>query len=236
MASQRVSCLTRTIGRLHLLYLGLLPTFATFGLLLAYGYPLPLLLLLGGTAAVAVYVAVVLYYSPLPASLVWSLLVLFDGPMWALLSLSSKRMFPLGFAVEALIVDGTAVWFSILVLALTSPLPDRRQRLASVGFMLLAFGTAGSLAWPYFRANLWGQWLSLGWLTIGIVEAVMVRFKQLNRDQAAQGLSDTTRMIYLIVLIFAWVASLISGNVLHEKKSFTAPQPFALIWSQDRSD
>ncbi len=52
----------------HLIYLGLLPAAATFGLLYKYGHPVPLLLFIGGTAAVGVYLAVVFYFTPMPRS------------------------------------------------------------------------------------------------------------------------------------------------------------------------
>lgn len=208
------SRLTSIIGHIHLVYLGLLPALATFSLLYTYGHPAPLLMFLGGTAAVGVYLAVTFNYTPLPTSFGWAMLVLLDGPMWTLLSLYSKRANPLGFAVEGLIVDGTAVWLSILILAFSSPRPTRGQRVASVGFMLLALVATGSLVWPYFREVLWQQWASLGWLGGGILEAVIVRFKQLKRDEVTQHPDDSSA--YIVFLVLAWICSMILGNVLHE--------------------
>lgn len=215
--SKLKSRLTLIIGYLHLVYLGLLPALATFGLLYTYGHPALLLLFLGGTAAVGVYLAVTFYYTPLQRSLLRGILVLLDGPAWVLLSLSSKRLFPLGFAVEGLIVDGTAIWLSILILALGSPRPTREQRLASVGIMLVALAATVSLVWPYCRDALWGEWVSLGLLGGGILEAVIVRFKQLKRDEAAQ-ISDKS-VVYIVVLVLIWVCSMILGNVLHELRA-----------------
>lgn len=208
------SRLTFIVGRIHLVYLGLLPALATFGLLYTYGHPAPLLMFLGGTAAVGVYLAVTFSYTPRPTSLGWALLVLLDGPAWALLSLYSKGAARPDFAVEGLIVDGTAVWLSILVLALSSPRPTRGQRVASVGFMLVALGATASLVWPYFRDALWGQWASLGCLGAGILEAVLLRFKQLKREQVAQDPDDG--LLYIVLLVLTWVCAMILGNVLHE--------------------
>jgi hypothetical protein len=205
------SRLTLILGHVHLIYLGILPALATFGLLYTYGYPSPLFifLLIGGTAAVSVYVVVLFSYAPLPPSLGWAIFVLLDGPMCALLSLSSKRVFPLGFAVEAFIVDGIAVCLSILVIAYKWGGAN-----AAVGWMLLALTATASLVWPYFRDDLWGQWVSLGLLVGGILEATLVRSQQLERDEAAR--HPDTVAVYIVILLLTWVGAMIAGNVLHE--------------------
>lgn len=206
--------LTRIIGQVHLIYLGLLPAIATLALLYVYGHPFPFLMFLGGTVAVGVYLAVTLNYTRTPASLGWTLLVLLDGPAWTLLSLWTKEVIPIGFAVEALIVDGTAIWLSILILSFSSYKPSRGQRVASVLFMLIALGATASLVWPYFRDVLWGEWLSLCLLGGGTLEALLVRFKQLDRDEMTAGPDENTG--YLVFLILAWIFAMIAGNVLHE--------------------
>ena len=58
--------LLRVVDYAHLVYLGVLPSLATFSLLYAYGHPAPLLLFLAGTAAVGVYLAAVYSYTPRP--------------------------------------------------------------------------------------------------------------------------------------------------------------------------
>ncbi|MCA1817755.1 MAG: hypothetical protein LC746_15435 [Acidobacteria bacterium] len=207
------SRLTPVVGVVHLTYLGLLPALATFGVLYSYGYPdwMFIFLLVGGTAAVGVYVAVLFYYTPAPTSLGWSLFVLLDGPACALLSLYSKRGVPLGFAVEAFIVDGTAVCLSILVIAYRTA-----GGRAAAGWMLLALAAITSLVWHYFWEQLWGHWVSLALLLGGTLEAMLVRSRQLERDEAARDQNATAALI--VVLLLAWVAALIAGNVLHELK------------------
>jgi hypothetical protein len=206
--------LTSVIGYAHLVYLGLLPALATFGVLYTYGYPdsLFLFLLIGGAAAVGVYVAVLFYYTPLPASPGRGILFLLDGPAWALLSLSSRRVFLLGFAVEAFIVDGTAVCLSILIIVF-----GKAGARAAAGWMLLALAATLSLVWPYFRDELWGRWASMGWLAAGIVEAVAAHLKQLERDEAAR--SPNAAAVFIVILILTWAGALILGNVLHELAS-----------------
>lgn len=207
--------LTRIIGQVHLVYLGLLPAIATFGLLYVYGHPVPMLMFLGGTVAVGVYLAVTLNYTPRPASFGWGLFILLDGPAWTILSLLTKRVVPIGFAVEALMVDGTAIWLSILFLAFSSERPTRGQRIASALFMLIALAATASLIWPYFRDVLWGEWLSLCVLAAGTVEALVVRFKQLDRDEMTVADPDENTG-YLVFLILAWICAMIAGNVAHE--------------------
>lgn len=202
--------LARGVGRAHLVYLGLLPSFATFALLHTYGHPAPLLLFLGGTVAVGVYLAVVVSYTPLPPSPALSLFLMLDGPAWVTLSLLAKRVELPAFAIEGFLVDGTAVWIATLALALRSPLPTRGQRIASVAFMLVALAATASLVWPYVRDVLWGGWWSLVWLGLGVAEALAVTYKVLERDAVVR--DGDASAIYIAVLVMVWVGSLL-GNV-----------------------
>jgi hypothetical protein len=202
------------VGRAHLVYLGLLPSFATFALLYTYGYPTPLLmfLFLGGTVAVSVYLAVVISYTEMPRSAPLSLLFMLDGPAWALASLWSRELTLPVFAVEGFLVDGTAIWLSTLVLALRSDRPTRGQRIATVAFMLVALLATASLVWPYLRGELWGEWWSLTLLGLGVVEAFAVNYKLLERDEVVRDAAGVS--VYIAVLVMLWVGSL-TGNVFH---------------------
>lgn len=169
---------SRSLWYAHVIYLGLLPAAATFWLLYKYGHPLPLLLFIGGTAAVGVYLAVVFYFSPIPLSVAWGLVVLLDGPLWVVLSIISKKGLPHDYIAESFVVEGTAIWLSILFLSLY----DFRERLAAAGFMLLALIVTVSLVYPYYRDQLDREWLSLALLAMGITEALAVRYRQIKRD------------------------------------------------------
>ncbi|HYJ47853.1 MAG TPA: hypothetical protein VEV81_14655, partial [Pyrinomonadaceae bacterium] len=175
----------------------------------------PFALFLGGTVAVAVYLAVTFYYAPQPASLGFALLILLDGPLWVLLSFLSRGDNPLGFAVEGFLVDGTAIWFSILVLSTRSDKPTREQRLGSVAFMLAALAATASLVWPYLRDVLWQHPASMALVGAGLLESTIVRFRALNREQTLRKEADKDAA-FIIVMLLLWVASMISGNVLHE--------------------
>jgi hypothetical protein len=207
----------RVVDYAHLVYLGLLPALATFSLLYAYGYPAPFILLfLAGTVAVGVYLAAGYSYTPRPRTLAAGLFQLLDGPAWVLLSLVIKDARPLAFAVEGFLVDGTATWVSLLVLAARSPLPTRNQRVASIAFMLAALAASLSLAWPYLRDSARGPWggASLFLLGLGAAQGVFTRYKLFERDEVLRG-ADAS-VAYIVPLILAWVAALILGNVLHE--------------------
>lgn len=204
--------LAACLGKAHLIYLGLLPPVATFTLLYTYKHPAPLLLFLGGTVAVSVYLAVIISYTTIQPSPWLSLVILLDGPAWVMLSLLSKEVWLPVFAIEGFLVDGTAIWLSTLFLALRSHKPTTGQRVASVALMLVALAATTSLVWPYLRDVLWGKWLSLLWLGLGIIEALIINYKLLDRDEVVRH-SDSSS-VYIAVFVMIWVVSLV-GNAFH---------------------
>jgi hypothetical protein len=205
---------TNILGYTHLVYLGLLPALATFSVLFRYGNYAPLPLFLGGTVAVAVYLAVIITYTPFASSVGWGLLTLLDGPIWVILSLRANGVTPFAFAIEGFLVDGTAIWVSILFLAIRSSIPTSRDRIASIGFMVAALAATAWLIWPYYREALLKQWVSQVFLCLGILEALIVRYRVLKRDKVVR--NDNASVRYIIILLLMWVVSLILGNVLYE--------------------
>jgi hypothetical protein len=213
--SESQSRLTSILGYIHLIYLGLLPALATFALLFRYGHFWPLGLFLGGTVAVGVYLAVTFSYTPQPTSLGFGLLILLDGPLWVLLSLLQKGVNPLGFAVEGFLIDGTAIWISILALSIQTYIPLRKDRFAAIGFMLAALAATISLAWPYLRDEVWQHWASMALIVAGIVESTILRFRALNKQKATHQ-NENQGAGYIIVMLLLWFASMVLGNVFHE--------------------
>jgi hypothetical protein len=207
--------LLRALDRAHVVYLGILPVVATFSLLYAYGHPAPMLLFLAGTAAVSVYLAATYAFTPRPRNVFVALFVLLDGPAWAALSLFLKDARPLAFAVNGFLVDGTAVWVSVLVLALRSDLPTREQRWASVGIMLVALAAVYSLAWPYCRDLSHGRWgaASLFLLALGAAQGALTRYSLYEGERVVR--DENANAAYIVVFIVAWIASLMAGNALH---------------------
>ncbi|MFQ5401435.1 MAG: hypothetical protein ACE5E7_17775 [Anaerolineae bacterium] len=203
--------------QINLWYLGLLPAVATFVLLAAYGSRFMFLILIGGAAAVGVYLAVVYNYSKPPQTVPISLLTLLDGPLFVLLSLRNGGS-PWAFAIEGYLVDGTAVWIAILILAMRSPLPERWQRVASVAFMLAAIATTSSLFRPYIQTYLWGDWGRLLWLALGVVEATAVRYLVLERATLSRDGDGSFN--YLLPLLLIWVLFMFLGSIGHELRWF----------------
>jgi hypothetical protein len=158
--------LNKSLGKTYLIYLGLLPSIATLAILWEYGHRFPFLVFIGGVGAIGVYLAATFAYTRFPTQLLPLLFLVFDGPLFVLISLRNNFQ-PLAFAIEGYLIDGIDIWLSILILALTAPLPTRNQRIAAVFFMVAAIGITTSLFWPYIQSELWGQpralWLFLVW-------------------------------------------------------------------------
>jgi len=158
-----------------------------------------------------VYLAATFAYTQLPAQLLPLLFLIFDGPLFVLVSLRNN-FHPLSFAIEGYLIDGIDIWLSILILAITSPLPTKNQRIASVFFMLVAIGVTTSVFWPYIQAELWGQPRAV-WLLAGLVEATVAQYTIFNRAESSQ---DDDSMGYIIVFVMLWVAAMIVGMVLND--------------------
>jgi hypothetical protein len=201
------------LDRAHLIYLALLPAWATGVTLATYGHRFPFLIFLGGIVIVGVYLAVIVNYTRPATSLGVALLTLIDGPLWAV-GAQLTGGGAASFAVDAFLVDGIAIWIAIVWLAVTTSRPTREQRVATLVFAIIAIGTVCSLFWPYLRENLWGQWLGIGLLLLGIGEAVVAHHYLLEKDDVVR--DERFTMPYLIVFISVWVASMIIGMVLYE--------------------
>jgi len=205
----------KTINRVHLIYLGLLPALATFATLRVYGYPLKFLLFICGVAAVGIYLAVLYAYAPLPQTLLTSLWALVDGPLFALTARWGSERWLLSFAIGGFLVDGLAIWLAILWLSLVSPLPTPGQRWASITIMIAVLGAMLSLFWPYLRENVWGQWIQIAWLIVGIAEGGFVWLRLLAAAKMAREQNDEN-ILYIALLVMAWVGAMIAGSVLYE--------------------
>jgi hypothetical protein len=204
--------LIHLVNRVHLVYLGVLPSLATFAMLHRYGYRWPFLLFIGGVAMMGVYLVSVYYYTRLPPSVPVSLWVLLDGPLFALAA-QGFRTCDLSFAIEGFLIDGLALWLTILALALTSPLPSPGQRAASLGIGLVALGVILSLFWPYV-SGMWGNWFWLIWLVVGIVEGGVARYGLL-KSGAAVRLEEDGSILYVALLVMLWVVVMNVSIALH---------------------
>jgi hypothetical protein len=199
------------LGKVYLVYLGLVPCLATLAILWLYGHPSPFLVFLGGVIAVSVYLAATYSYTHIPGSLLTLIFILIDGPIFVFLSLR-QGLNPLSFAIEGYLIEGTVLWLSILILAVTSPLPTIGQRVGSVLFMLAALGTTTSLFWPYIQTELWGHPRSI-WLALGMVQSAVVQFAVLRRDEVIRSGDDG--ILYIVGFLFLWLFSMFAGAAIH---------------------
>ncbi|GIV95724.1 MAG: hypothetical protein KatS3mg057_0381 [Herpetosiphonaceae bacterium] len=206
--------MTELVGWLHLIYLGLLPSLATFGVLRTYGHPIPFLFFLGGVAAVGVYLAVTISYTRLPRSLGIALFTALDGPVLSYISLPQQAAPPFAFSIQGFLIDGVAIWLSIAVLALWSGMPTPEQRVASLVLAVVAVAVLGSAFWPYLRQYVGGNPASVRWLVIGILESFIAYHRLLKADEVVNDSNRST--IYIVALIMIWIFAMGAGTVLHE--------------------
>lgn len=201
------------INRTHLIYLGLLPSLATFALVSTYGHPAPLLLLVGGVIVTGVYLAASFSYTVLPSSVIGSLWALLDGPLFALTARGWEGT-PWSFFVEGFLIDALALWTAILGLTLVSSAPSPGQRAASFGLALVAIGALLSLFVPYGRDALLGHWSRLGWILAGVVETTVVLYQMLNTGQPVRMDVDAAG-IYIAVMVVIWVGAMCAGAAIY---------------------
>ena len=200
--------------RVYLLYLGVLPSLASFALLARYGARVPFIFILfGGLTIVSVYIVSLSSYSR-PAGFTKTLFLLVDGLVFAFLAFP-KRGVDLSFAIDNFIIEGTAVWLAIAWLAVTTSRPAPEQRIATLIFFALAVGTMVVLALPYIQEYIWGNWEALFWLAVGIVEAFFVQNQLLFADQVVAG-DEKFKFAFNLSMIILWAFALIAGNLAYE--------------------
>ena len=200
-------------NQVHLIYLGLLPSAATFVLLLTYGHRAPSLLFIGGVVLTAVYLAVTYSYTRLPTSIPASLWALLDGPLFALAAPKAVTV-PFPFAVNGFLIDGMAFWCAIIVLALVAPDPLPWQRVASVGLGLLALAALASLAAPYVGQAVGSAGWAAAWLLVGILEGIALIYPLLRSGDLVRSDVDGAGT-YIAVMIVIWVAAMCAGLAFH---------------------
>ncbi len=216
--------ITSILGWINLIYIGSLPVVATFLVLHKYGLPpnepvqsiLGLVLLMAGSAAVAIETSVLALYTHFPRSIWLALLALIDGPALALMGMSQNDSF-YDFAVRGFLIDIGAVLLAIGFLSLTTPKlkGDRRGRMVSSGIGFGLFAMVYLAFWPYFAHDMSIDTKSISSLVGGLFWAAFMNYKVLGRDEPARDGKSKPVMAYVIILLFAWIAALFAGNATH---------------------
>lgn len=214
--------LAHALGWANLVYLGLLPAAATFWVVFRHGSPGLLglgenaraLIGLAGFVAVAVEAAVLVTYTRLPSSLWGALLILFDGPVIALLSASSAQGLA-DVAVQAFLIDGTAVWLAIGALALAAEGLDARARLFSLGLMVVVLAPLAALFRPYLAQDLPHTGRAILPLLGGVIWGTVVNYRVLDADRVARDGGSGPVGACILVSSLGWLVAYGVGVALH---------------------
>jgi hypothetical protein len=204
--------LAHALGWANLLYLGLLPAAATFWVVFQYGSPG--LSLLGefaravvgvtGVVAVAVELAALVTYTRFSNSVWAALLVLLDGPLLALLSASSTQGMA-QVAVQAFLIDGTAVWVAIGLLSLTTDQLEGGARLIPFGLSVVVLASLAALFGPYLAHELPHTFQGMASLVGGLIWATAVNLHMLSTDKVARNGNDGSVTAYLVAFSVGWL-------------------------------
>jgi hypothetical protein len=199
-----------------LIYLGLLPSLATFALLSRYGYPHPFLVFVIGIALMGVYLTFTYHFTPLPQSTAGTLLGWLDGPIVVLAAQRLQGSLQ-NFAIESFMIDGLNLWLAILGLAVLSSKPTRGQRIASLGIGVVVVGGLISLLWPYATETLWSDKLQIAWLGIGVAEGAVMHYQLLKNEKVRHAKEDQG-ILYVALLILVWIGALNAGIIVHNMR------------------
>jgi len=189
------------LGWVNVMYLGVLPAVATWGVFRLYGLPFAApMVLFGGLIAVVVYLGIVLNVAPAPASPWTALWILLDGPFFALLA--GPRSFA-GFAIQAFFVDGLALWIGVAALWFGIARSDGAESLFGCTTWLIVAGLAGMFApfWPYLHHDVLGHWTSLVVLLVGVAGATWSHLRALGGDGAGRDTSGFGAAMWMIAMV-----------------------------------
>lgn len=116
------------IGKVHLLYLSLLPALGSFVLFYILKTNVnPFLFFLLGTAGIGIYLAFTVSYTAITKNPLKNILILLDGPLWMLMS----TLFGTSLAqsiVNDVVIEIASVLLGVLGVIFTSSIPTPQER------------------------------------------------------------------------------------------------------------
>ena len=201
--------LAERITQIHLIYLSLLPAVATFLILGIFKIFLhPMLLLVVGTAAVGIVLAVSTSYYKASSNPWKNLIVLFDAPLWACATLFFGGSLATAIT-EDIIVEMFGILLGLFAVVLSSPVPTRGQRIAS--FFAVGLPLLGILyvIWQYAVAYIFPVQGRVWILVAAILQGTIMQFLLTWDDDVQRDSSG-----YIVVGVVAWLAAMFAGFTL----------------------
>lgn len=199
----------RIIDKIYLVYLSLLPAIGTFVLLAVFDViQNPLLFFVAfivGTAGVGIYLAATASYTPASSSIVKSVLILVDGPIWATLAIVFGGSFMTAL-VDNVLIEITSLLLGIFFVTCVSSLPDRQQRISSLFATGLPLLGIMYIFWIYAQASNLLSWEKILILSLAVLQGTFLQFRRANEDTIHRDAE-----MYIIIGIITWVAALFAG-------------------------
>ncbi len=203
---------THRLGQVRFVYLGVLPSVATFALVVRGGPTdgvLGMLLFVAGGVFVACYLWALTFQGE-PKSWLVAAVQLFAGPCFALASRPAGEDLP-ALAIRAFLIDGVAMVVALVWLGWTTrPMAGTAPRL------VLTFGAAGLLAavtplfWPLWHEGdlaHWREWLPLA---LGVGQSAVFDMRGLKKEQSGEtDAFDAGASLGPLLLL--WIVSLMAG-------------------------
>lgn len=202
----------RVIGDIYLGYLVLLPAIGTFVLLAVLKVPVvPLIFFLAGTAAVGLYLAVTVSYTPVSKSAWKNLLRLIDTPSIIVVSALLGGLPVAQSIVEIVLIEVMAVVAGIFALSGVSDKPTKEQRRLSLIVVGLPLAALIALFWSYLSRFVAGDAIHTVVLFGAIIQASAIQFGRADEDHVRRPAEW-----FIVAGILIWLAAFIAGNVLQE--------------------
>ncbi len=144
----------------------------------------PMTLFVVGAFAAGLYLYAVLALTPRPSHALWGLLMVIDGPVFAL---AGGRGTVRGLALRTWLVEGGAIGLGAVAMGLGVFRRDRgKESAAGVGVLLLALIGVLWLAAPLLPRLLAGGPRSWGAVAFGAVQGAVVRARQLRYGEEVE--------------------------------------------------
>lgn len=189
------------VGYVYLVYLALLPAVGTVALTLFEITVQPFLFFIIGTAAVGIYLAVVVSYTKLSKSVWKNLFILLDGPIWiGIASFFGGSV--AGFLFEGVFMELISILLGIFLLSIFSGRPTKDQRIGSLMATGIPLLGVIILAWMYINGNLLDNPMKLFVLGLATLQGTVFQYRIMSQDKVLR-----ESMGIIIFGIIIWVTA-----------------------------